>query len=343
MTDTRGTRLQNLLDATAEQGPGLLLGVDDPLSGLHWRGTAGPASIETQAALSTDMGFRIASMSKTFTGVVAARLVEQGNLALDAPITSYLPASLSSRLPIAEGYKASDITVDHLLHHRAGFNDFALSEDWFAELRADPGRFRAPSEIGLWAAEHGYSVGAPGEVYHYSDTGFVLAGLVLETVSETSYATLCRDIIFSPLAMHSTWLEGHEEPCSALCHSYLKLDEVLIDALQVHGSCDWAAGGHVSTLDDLDRFLVGLFNGRLLRPDTLDLFLSGPLAKPNFYYGMGVGRKQLRGVNLWGHLGHWGSFMYFSPETRLRLSGTLNIDQPLQNAFMEQVLDIVFE
>ncbi|MEE4660502.1 MAG: serine hydrolase domain-containing protein [Halieaceae bacterium] len=343
MTDSRAANLQTLLTRRADEVPGVLLGIEAPLHDLQWRGAAGQFCLESREPLGDDAGFRIASMSKTFTGVIAAQLVEEGMLDLSAPVTHFLPGSLIAKLPISDGFAASDINMDLLLHHRAGFNDFALSETWFAELSKDPGRHREPLEIATWAAENGHSVGAPGAQYHYSDTGFVLAGLVLEAVSGESYATLCRRRIFDPLDMHNTWLEGHESPLSTLSHAYLEMDGQRLDALQINGSCDWAAGGHVSTLADLDRFLVGLFNGTLFkRPETLDLLLAGPQAKPGFYYGLGIGRKQLRGKHLWGHLGHWGSFMYFCPEARLRVAGTLNLDQPLQNAFLEQVLDIVF-
>ena len=116
-----------------------------------------------------------------------------------------------------------------------------------------------------------------------------------------------------------------------------------IDALQIHGSVDWAGGGHVSTLEDIKRFLRGVFNCRLFTDiDTLDRFLDGPEASAEYFYGMGVGRKQILGKHLWGHLGHWGSFMSYCPEQRLSLCGTLNYDQAAHNDFIAEVLKVVF-
>ena len=156
------------------------------------------------------------------------------------------------------------------------------------------------------------------------------------------YWQLCREHIFDPLEMAETWLEGYEER-NALSHPYVLMNDEYIDALQIHGSVDWAAGGHVSTLEDIQRFLQGLFNCRLFADmDTLDSFLPARLPTANFYYAMGVGRKKMHGMHLWGHLGHWGSFMYYCPEQRMSLCGTLNYDQAAHNEFIRQVLEVVF-
>jgi D-alanyl-D-alanine carboxypeptidase len=337
-------KLQALIDSTVGPAPAVLLGVHAPFMALDWQGAAGEFEKGAGTALTPRHGFRIASMSKTFTGVLAAQLLEQGRLDLEAPIGSYLPADLITQVPVKEGHHVDQITVRNLLNHTAGFNDFALSPEWFEIIASDPGRSRSPQEIIEWALSHGELVGAPGEQYHYSDTGYVLLGLLLEAITSTPYWSLCRSGIFDPLEMDNTWLEGHEQPHCELSHSYHVHEGEYIDALQIHGSTDWAAGGHVSTLTDLDRFLRGVFNGKLFsKIDTLDSFLNGVLAKENYHYGMGVGRKQIHGKTLWGHLGHWGSFMYYCPEERLSFSGTLSYSEAEHNVFIENMLQLLFE
>lgn len=340
---TTGEQLQALVERTAADAPGVLLAVHAPLQGLDWAGAAGRHSLEGGERLSVNAGFRIASMSKTFTGTLVAQLLEQGELALSDPISNYLPQDIARIIPVADGHVVSDITIEHLLRHRAGFNDFALSQEWFMEIAADPGRARTPAEIISWACAHTSLVGAPGENYTYTDTGYVLLGILLESITGTPYWQLCRERIFDPLDMGATWLEGYEEPRNALSHPYVVMEGNHIDALQIHGSVDWAAGGHVSTLRDITRFLRGLFNCRLFSSvDTLDTFLTGPEASAKYYYAMGVGRKQIHGMHLWGHLGHWGSFMSYCPEQRLSLCGTLNYDQAAHNDFIAEVLKAVF-
>ena len=336
-------QLQALLDAAVGQAPGVLLAVDAPLQGLSWSGAAGVSSLQEHSVLTTLNSFRIASMSKTFTGVLMAQLLERGVCALSDPIEACLPADILRQIPLVSGASLSDITLDRLLKHRAGFNDFATSQEWVMEIAADPGRARRPAEIIRWALAHGELMGAPGEVYHYSDTGYVLLGLALENITGIPYWQLCRERIFDPLAMNDTWLEGYEEPRNTLSHPYVVMDGEYIDALQIHGSVDWAGGGHVSTLADITRFLRGVFNARLFeKVATLDEFLSGPEASPGYFYAMGVGRKLIHGKHLWGHLGHWGSFMCYCPEQRLSLCGTLNYDQAAHNEFIRQVLEVIF-
>jgi len=336
-------KLQALIERTVGAAPGVMLAVEAPFMELNWAGAAGVSSLETGAALTPAHGFRIASMSKTFTGTLVAQLLEQGALSLSDPIADYLPAEVVAQIPVTSGHRVDEITVDLSLKHRAGFNDFATSQEWFMELGADPGRPRSPAEIIAWALAHGELVGAPGETYLYSDTNYVLLGIMLETLTGLPYWQLCRERIFDPLGMHDTWLEGYEEPRNELSHAYVVMEGEYIDALQIHGSVDWAGGGHVSTLADINRFLRGVFSGRLFeRVETLDRFLSGPEASENYYYAMGVGRKQIRGKTLWGHLGHWGSFMSWCPEQRLALCGTLNYDQAAHNVFIDQVLAEIF-
>ncbi len=336
-------QLQALIEQTVGAAPGVLLAVDAPLQGLSWSGAAGVSSLQAQNTLTTQNSFRIASMSKTFTGVLVAQLLERGALALSDPIEALLPPEILTQIPVASGHSVAEITLDRLLRHRAGFNDFATSQEWVMEIAADPGRPRSPEEIVCWALAHGELMGAPGEVYHYSDTGYVLLGIALESITGIPYWQLCRERIFDPLAMNDTWLEGYEEPRNSLSHPYVVMDGEYIDALQIHGSVDWAGGGHVSTLTDINRFLRGVFNARLFeKVETLDQFLSGPEASPGYHYAMGVGRKLIHGKHLWGHLGHWGSFMSYCPEQRLSLCGTLNYDQAAHNEFIRRVLEVVF-
>ena len=143
---TTGERLQALIEQAAADAPGVLLAVHAPLHGLDWAGAAGKSSLEGGQMLGVDAGFRIASMSKTFTGVLVAQLMERGALALSDSISDYLPQDIAKIIPVADGHLPSDITIEHLLGHRGGFDDFATSREWFAEIASDPGRPRTPAD-----------------------------------------------------------------------------------------------------------------------------------------------------------------------------------------------------
>ena len=319
--------LQVLVDrAAGADGPGAILAVHAPLNGIAWRGAAGTFARGARKVLKPTDGFRIASMSKTFTATLIMQLVERGELTLDARLAEFFSKTWVKRVHP----RAAAITIEHLLNHTAGLWDFALSEPWSRELLGDPSRFRHPDAILEWAIEHGGPVGDVGERHVYSDTGFVILGHVLQRVTGQSYKTLCRRRLFRPLGMVQTWLEGHEEPLSTLAHSY----SGRWDGLQLNGSADWAAGGHVSTVDDLLRFVTGLFrDAAVLSPASIDrMLVSVPVpGQPDRRYGLGVGvrREAAEGrpstaQTFWGHGGHWGSFMFYAPAWRAAIAGTVN-------------------
>lgn len=317
-------RLTDLVErAAGGDGPGAIIAVSMPLHDVRWQGAGGTFARGSDTPLRADDGFRIASMSKTFTATLVMRYVEAGKLHLDATLDAFFPRTFVERVH-PDG---ASITLTHLLNHTAGLWDFALSDAWYQELRSDFGRFRAPQEILEWAVAHGSPVGPVGAAHVYSDTGFVLLGRILEESTGTSYAQLCRQQILEPLGMTSTWLEGHEEPRSTLSHCYAGS----LDALAINGCVDWAAGGHVSTLDDLTRFLNGLFrDGALVTQRSLDRMLV-TVPTPLHRYGLGVsvrreaapGRPETSHT-LWGHGGHWGSWMFYVPEWRGTIVGTVN-------------------
>jgi D-alanyl-D-alanine carboxypeptidase len=317
-------KLQALVDRAQDQdGPGAILAVSAPHRAVDWKGACGYFKRGGRKRLKATDGFRIASMSKTFTATLLMQLVERKKLSLDAPLTEFFPQKFIAKVHP----QASAITLEHLLNHTAGLWDFALSEAWERELRREPARFRDPNDILEWAVTHGAPAGDVGAAHIYSDTGYVILGHILQRVTGVEYRTLCRRRIFNPLGMEQTWLEGHEEPLTSLSHSY----SGEWDGLKLNGSADWAAGGHVSTVHDLAIFLKALFRDvTLISHASLDRMLIAVPANP-FHYALGVrirreaaaGRPETT-QTFWGHSGHWGSFMFYLPAWRATVTGTVN-------------------
>jgi len=307
----------------ADQGPGAILAVTAPSLGVQWRGAAGFVARGASEPLTADHSFRIASMSKTITAASTLRVLEQRRLRLEDRLGDLLPPEIVDRVHLQDGVsRGYEITLRQLLSHSAGLWDFAMSTEWAGEIRRDPGRFRAPREILDWALENGTPVGLPGWGFHYSDTGYVLVGVMLERLTERPLHELCRELVLEPLGMQDTWLEGHEEPRGPeLSHTYVGD----FDGLEINGSVDWSAGGHVSTTRDLDRLLRGLFEGKLFaRSETAESMLDGVPADDRGSYGLGVQVRELSGVRLRGHSGYWGSFMIYLPVERATITGTFN-------------------
>lgn len=292
--------------------------------------------IEDPAAPATPASpFRIASVTKPFTSVVVAQLVGEGRLSFDDRLADLLPADwadLVPRLHVIDGVSYGDrITIRQALTHASGLFDYAMSPSYGAALARDPGHVWTPREMVEGAIAWGTPHFPPGEGYGYAyaDTGYVLAGVIIEALDGRPLWQSYRQRILDPLGMSGTYLEGfepHRGPAIAHAH------EGDFDVMVLHGSSDWAGGGLVSTLDELSVFARALVDGDLLAPELRrDLLhwrfrtLDPELHSPGYLgYGLGVEARDLHGTIFRGHRGHWGVVMHVDPVSGITVTGTIN-------------------
>ena len=321
-------RLQALLDAAVVDGatPGIMMRVEAPGLELSFSGVAGVSDMATGAPLTRDNPVRIASNTKTFLAAATLRLWEEGRLGLDDPVARHLPPEVAAMLA-SDGYDLEAMTVRHLLTHTSGLFDYADRDRFIEAILADPHHRWTPEEqIGL-AVEWGEPYGAPGTVYRYSDTGYVVLGLVLESVCDEPLATVLRDLLpFERLGMRDTWLETLEDPppgASERAHQYLgELDTWDWDpSLDLYGG-----GGLVSTPDDMAAFMRALFTGGVYRDaataDTMLTTVAGAGPGPDLSgmpmvpgrYRMGIEVDDREGMALYMHTGFWGTLAAYLPE-----------------------------
>ncbi|HIG60062.1 MAG TPA: class A beta-lactamase-related serine hydrolase [Gammaproteobacteria bacterium] len=312
-------KLQQFQNTLLAQGaPGTIIEIGSGSRPPLYHAANGVFSRTTQRPLTEFDGFRIASMSKTFTAVLAMQLAEQGHIGLDASVSDFIDLSA---MPMFADAVTSDVSIRHLLTHQSGLWDFAMSRAWSDKLMKTPRVFRPPQQTLDWAFTHGHSQSKPGDSYLYSDTGYVALGLLIERVTGLAWGDLVRRYILTPLNMSDTWLEGYESPRSTLSHTYAGS----YDGLQIHGSADWAAGGHVSTTSDLARFMRGLFTNQLFSGQkTLADMLTGATRADGSTYGCGLYCRQSGSVTLIGHSGFWGSDMAWVPQWNLSIASTVN-------------------
>lgn len=327
-------RLQALLDAAVADGstPGIMMRVDAPGLGLSFSGVAGVADVAAGTPLSPDNPVRIASNTKTFVAAAALRLWEEGRLGLNDPVARYLPPEVAGMLA-ADGYDLDAMTVRHLLTHTSGLYDYADRDLFVQAILDDPYHRWTPEEqVGL-AVEWGDPYGAPGAVYRYSDTGYVVLGLVLETAYGGPLASVLRELLpFDSLGMRDTWLETLEDPpvgASDRAHQYMGE----LDAYDWDPSLDlYGGGGLVSTADDMAVFMRALFTGGVYRDAaTADTMLttveragqgpdlSGMPMVPG-RYRMGVEVRDRDGMALYLHTGFWGTLAAYLPDSDVALS-----------------------
>ena len=327
-------RLQALLDEAVARGstPGIQMRVDAPGLGLSWSGVAGVADRATHAPLERDNAVRIASNTKTFLAAAALRLWEEGRLGLDDPVGPYLPPDVAATLE-ADGYDLDAMMVRHLLTHTSGLYDYADRDLFIQAILADPHHRWTPEEqIGL-AVEWGDPYGPPGAVYRYSDTGYVVLGLVLQSASAKPLAPALRELLpLDRLGMRNTWMETLEAPppgAAERAHQYLGER----DTRDWDPSLDlYGGGGLVSTADDLATFVRALFTGgvyaRRATADTMLTTVAGAAAGPDLSgmpmvpgrYRMGIEVREEDGRTLYLHTGFWGTLAAYLPDSDVAIA-----------------------
>src|SRR5205085_11554025 len=206
---TVSARLQAAVEGRVAAGaPGALARVESRGSGLTWAGSAGRLAREESRALGAHDAFRAASVTKSVTAPVVVRLAAEGRLGLDEPLAAQLPAQLLQRWGALDPLGRT--TPRQLLAHTSGVPNYFREESFAARLREAPGRAWRPVELVDHAAAHGTWRFPPGESFEYSDTGYVICGILVEQVTGRPLHEVYREYVFDQLGMDSTSLEGHE-------------------------------------------------------------------------------------------------------------------------------------
>ncbi|MCK7621633.1 beta-lactamase family protein [Streptomyces sp. RS10V-4] len=268
--------------------------------------TAGVGDLRTKAKVPVDGRVRAGSNTKTFTAVVVLQLVAEGKVELDAPIERYLPG-----LVRGEGIDGRKITVRQLLRHTSGLPNYTefLSADPFGE---DRHRYYQPRDLLDVAFAH-KALFAPGAKWSYSNTNYIVAGLLIERVTGRPFAEQVSKRVVEPLGLRHTYVpaEGEEEIQGAHPRGYHASGPggAMNDVTELDPSWGWAAGSLVTSPSDLNRFFSALLGGRLLKPAQLaqmktTVRMPDRPGAPTEAYGLGLIRTQLScGKVAWGHGG----------------------------------------
>jgi D-alanyl-D-alanine carboxypeptidase len=297
--------LDAVLQAGLDRGlPGVALRVERG-GKVVFDGAAGLASREQQTPLAPTDRFRVASVTKTFTAVLVLQLVDAGVLTLDDTVGRWLDDPVVARIP-----NVDRITLRQLLNHTSGVYDY-FDEDspfwqdaYFGE-GADWARVWTPQEVLAYAdgAKHAPYF-APGEGVHYSNTGYVLLGLILEQATGHRYAERLHARILAPLGLTDTFFAATEPVPGEKVDAYQLIDGELVTVSAIDLSSPGTAGAMVSTTLDLARFAKALFGGELLRPATLEEMVTFiPSGRPGLEVGLGVFRWQTPSGELVGNSG----------------------------------------
>jgi D-alanyl-D-alanine carboxypeptidase len=273
--------------------------------GSSWSGVSGNASLRPTVPVEPDTGFVIGSITKTFVAATVLQLAEEGVVELDTPLRRWLP----------DYPRARRITLHMLLNHTSGVFNYFEHPLYESLVFGRPSHVWTPAEILDEFARDPYF--APGAGFRYSNTGFILLGLVVEAATGNSLGDELRTRFFEPLELTNTYFQG-DGPRPAAAHGYLRRSD---GHRLVTGESDyrpttsaatvaWAAGAIVSTAEDVSRWVHALYGGDVVSDESraaLMDYVSSPYSRGT--YGLGTRTRLIDGARAFGHTGSLRGYM----------------------------------
>jgi len=274
-----------------------------------WSGTSGVSDIHTDAPVRPNGNFRIGSTTKVYTAVMVLQLAQEHRIDLNQPVQHYLPGLLPAAYP--------PVPVYTLLDHTSGLPSVDIpglyDPDWIIKHRFE---HWSPKQVVDTAFQHPIDF-QPGTAQKYTNTSYVTAGMIIEKVTGRSYARNLRDRITTPLNLRHTYYPGDDATLpNPAARGYLEVDEDkdedgkkdLVDVTVMNQSIPGAAGAIIATAADLDGFITGLFNGRLLGKEMQPRLFTIPDV-PMFdgsgraSYSQGLQAIKVGDLTVWGKTG----------------------------------------
>ena len=250
-------------------------------SHIDYCASFGLADAATGRALTADTPFESGSISKWIAAMLVLRLVQQGQLALDEPVSTYLP-----------DYRADNgakLTLRNLMSHASGLPN-AIDE----AIKRDP----ATRNLSIDQAEavRRFASGdlhfEPGTDWEYSHSNWLLVKAIVERVTKRDYASLVDGYIVQPLAMrHSGTFAGSSLAVPGMAHGYLKLAPSAEPLDKPSPDFMMLAGGFYASANDLFVLVDGLFSGRMLSPELTRILMT--VERPAQHYALGGRTKTL--------------------------------------------------
>ena len=293
--DVVKSRMQTLVDA----GYPAALAAHTDASGNVIGAAVGKGDLSTGEAPPIDGEVRIGSNNKTVVAVIIMQLVEEGKVRLDEPVETYLPGLVKG-----EGIDGSGITVRQLLQHTSGLPEYTdtIATSIF-EIRDE---YHSPRDF-LDAALAKPAAFQPGEKFAYTNTNYIVLGLLIEKVTKRTLGEQIDQRIVRPLGLSHTYLpapgdrsihgihaEGYDRnPASGELENITELDP----------SWAWAAGAMISTPSELNIFMQKMLDGTLITADSVAEMQKSIHTETHSDYGLGLIGYSLSCGTAWGHGG----------------------------------------
>lgn len=301
--------LQRAVDRVVAAGaPGVIALVRDGDRTVRVAG--GHANLATRRPLRVTDRYRVGSATKTFVATVVLQLAGEGRLGISDTVERWLPG-------LVPGGGAT--TVRQLLNHTSGLADYAPDEDdtFIRRVLADRHRTWAPRElVALGTAQP--PLHAPGARWSYSNTGYIVLGLIVEAATGNPLEAELRTRLFAPLRLRATTFDSRARIAGRHAHGYSRIGARRpYDISVLDQSWAGAAGAIASTAGDLARFHRALFGGRLLRPRLLAQMRTTVATGASVQtYGLGLIRTRHPCGVFWGHGGETLGYLSYADWSR---------------------------
>lgn len=312
-------RLQAKLDSVHAGGrfPGAVAGFALP-DGSSFALAVGQSDTALDRPMHPDDRLLLGSVGKTYFAALALQLAAEGRLGLDDPIARFLGREpWFRRLP-----NARDVTVRMLMNHTSGLVRYELNPRFLQDLTANPGKVWTPEErlAYLFDAQAPF---AAGQGWDYSDTNYIVLGMILERITGTPAYDEIRRRFLDPLGLRNT-VPSDRSRINGLAQGYAGpenpfggADAMLVgDSMVINPQFEWAGGGWAASAADLAGWSKAWYEGRAFDRGMLEQALQGvaaPMLGPDTQYGLGV---ILRPTPLGASYGHSGFMPGYLTEMR---------------------------
>jgi D-alanyl-D-alanine carboxypeptidase len=328
-------RARRILDGIVERGaPGISIALVLP-DGTVVTATSGFADIEAKRPMQATDRLLSGSIGKTYVAAAALRLAGLGALDLDARAVGFFQGEAwFERLP-----NAADFTVRQLLRHQSGLERYEFQPKFWEALVADPDKVWRPEEQLAYIADRA-PLFAAGEGWAYSDSNYLVVGLILERVTGQRFNEHVREHLLTPAGLVDT-VPSDTRRIPGLTQGYCRAlaelgvpERVLVDGeFVIHPGFEWCGGGYASTPRDLARWTARLYSGKALPREYLPEMLATVPADATLgrkaRYGLGVIVRETALGEARGHDGIMTGFLAATawfPAHEIAVAVQLNTD-----------------
>ncbi|MFH1537849.1 MAG: serine hydrolase domain-containing protein [bacterium] len=307
----KSAQLQQLIDNAVANNkiPGVVF-TTKILNEGKWVGTSGYSDPQNNVLITKNHVFRVGSSSKTFTAMGILQLAQENVLSIDDTVEKWLPGVLPTN---DLNQKIGELmTIRNLLNHTSGLANYFLADAFYGAYITAPTTQYTPQQLVDISIDADPNP-TPSDEWHYTNTGYILMGMIIEAATGNSWKTEMRNRFITPLGLSSTVIpEKGQTTVSGYAKGHVDMFEAsfgfigtegadLVEFSEADPSGAWAAGAIHSTTEDLCTWITAIAKGQVLNEKYQIEMMRVIHAKDNFYYGLGIVWDPTTGL-----LGHKG-------------------------------------